>query len=438
MVRDSSLLENECIHYDEPVSSYLPRIAVIGLCQDESTQLTPVVSKGETVTEGQILGSDVHNPHAACVHSPIPGQVLDFFTVSMPNGKKTPSILIRLYGSFTFLGKPFEGANWMFPSAAQRIKKMAEMGIINTFSKPCSLALQLSKKSQRNQTLVVRLFDSDPSYYTDGFIAEFYKDHVLEGSAIIADTMNAKSVIFLYSKDKWLIPEENQLKYFKSMQVSFVPVNDELYPAGTVRELIQAVRKYDKKGYLGSTPKELDADEIMIDSTTALSVYDALVRGVPVIERVIHVSGNALRSGGNFKVRIGTSIRKLIDECGGFTCEPAKIIINGIVNGISICDLDTPITKYVKAVSILAPQKFPDQMINECIRCGRCHHICPSHIHPEKIYEYYMYKTPIQSAAASNIEACSQCLLCNTVCPSRLPLCQTVQLVKGIQNENRL
>ena len=175
-----------------------------------------------------------------------------------------------------------------------------------------------------------------------------------------------------------------------------------------------------------------------VDSPTCLDSYNAIAKSYPAIDKFIQIEGDDIATSGIFKIRIGTTFRSIFEECGGFIKEPAKIIINGLISGIAISDLDTPITKYVKSIFVLSSRGFPDQRQTSCVRCGRCHNICPENLHPEKIYSNYYSDTPVKEYILNTINLCTECGLCNAICPSRIPLYQTINLIKGINDEQKL
>ena len=158
------------------------------------------------------------------------------------------------------------------------------------------------------------------------------------------------------------------------------------------------------------------------DSTTLYTVYNAIALRTPSIERIIHVSGDVIKSNREVRVRIGTPISSIIAECGGFSEEIEKVIINGLINGTAVADLNTPVTKYVKAIKVVSKRSFPVQKINECIRCGNCSAVCPLKLHPENIV--------FNVEAPKLLELCTNCGLCNAVCASRIPLSQIIKIMK--------
>ena len=431
--------------YNSHSIAFLPSLAVVSLTQDSKTHMESIVQKGDYVEEGQVIAKnsisneikDEKTNLPAYIHSPVPGKVLDIYNVINPNGKKLPAVLIRMEGNFSFSGKKRDIINWTFSNSITRIKTLSQMGVINTFEKPISLAQQLYEivKNKENKSiaevppLVIRLFDTDPDTVIDKYITENFAKEVFEGAAILANTIDTKDVIFISEKNTWNLPEENEIKkYFGNIKVHSLETDIDVYPRGQYKYINQKVISFLKSKAINNYK-----ESFAIDSSTSLDVYNAIAKSYPAIDRFIQVEGDDIAMNGIFKIRIGTTFRNLFEECNGFIKEPAKIIINGLINGIAISDLDTPITRYVKSIFVLSSRSFPDQRQTACIRCGRCHNICPENLHPEKLYSNYYSDTPVQQYILDTINLCTECGLCNTICPSRIPLCQTIQLIKDTQ-----
>jgi electron transport complex protein RnfC len=427
MIKVNELFKTDQEHIESITSAFIPPIAVVSLSQDTSTVLSPSVSIGDTVLEGQIIGKD--SERNACIHSPIPGTVTDIFTASMPNGKRIPSISIKLNGAFNYLGKKTEKASWIYSPATQRLKQLCEMGVINTFDVPATLSKQMEPVLKKQDGfLAIRLFDKDPSVQSETCTAEQYVNEILEGAALIADTINASSVFFLYGANNWYVPQDTDVKmHFKSTPVYFIPVETSLYPQGGIGEVTEIINKYLQKNF----KKKTGSIVLAVDGSTALASYNAIVKNIPYIEKIVHVAGDCIKKHGMYKVRLGTPIRNLLQESEGFVSEPAKIVINGLIKGIAVSDLNTPITKYVNSITVLSAKDFPDQRQTPCIRCGRCHEVCPASIQPEKFYFHYFSDVSIPRHILNTSALCTECALCNAVCPSRLPLYQTIKLVQG-------
>lgn len=419
------IINYNCVRFESAVRACIPKEPVVSLIQDESSTTKPTVEPGNIVKEGQLLV--VGRTMSAGVHSPVPGTVKCITNASMPNGKKALAVQIKFQGEFSFIGKKLNPIEWKAISSSQLCRLFAEKGIVNTFGKPMSLASQISEAfNKRMSILIVRLFDEEPGYDTDGFIARNYISKLITGSAIIAKALNANGVIFAYSKTNGK-PDfsPTELELFGSSQVEFIPIDTDCYPYGGIYQLIETITKTTTQNIF----KEICTSDLFVDSSTILDVYEAIVFGIPVFDRLIHVSGSVLKKEGMFKVRIGTPIRDLVSECGGFTKKCDKIVINGLIHGCAAVNLDTPITKYVKAIRFMSPTEVPDQKESLCVRCGRCHSVCPLRLHPERIYAEYIRDGKISSEQNLALDLCTGCSVCNTVCPSRLPISQVISML---------
>jgi len=185
------------------------------------------------------------------------------------------------------------------------------------------------------------------------------------------------------------------------------------YPSGNSGQfnaLMKTVQTVDK-----------DTSIIFIEPVTAYSVFEAVVKNKPVINRFVVVTGPALDKPSVMNVRIGTPIGDVIEECGGFKTDPSRIIVNGLLCGQAVYDLDTPITKYTKSLHIMDEETCPSYTVRNCIHCGRCLHVCPVSIDPQRIATS-IQKEKITPKLLASISACQYCGCCAIVCPSRIPL----------------
>lgn len=410
-------------------SAYIPAAAVISARQgaDDSGF---IVKEGDTVSEGQVIASG--NKKSVPVHASIPGIVGEIRERVMPDASTALCAVLKFSGGFDFEGKEQVYADYRKKQSSRKlIPVIRQNGIINTFDfQNPYLADQLERSVPDKRLLAVRLFDFDPGCSTDSFISSVFTQEVLEGVYICARAMHSDSVVFFYDDEDFTVLDQSTIEsVFDTIKCTFIKIDTRFYPSGSGRVLERLL--YKNMPQFVKTDSDKDKNNVLfIDSATAYTVYRCLYLSLPFTDTIVEVNGPALHECKMFKVKIGTPIRSLLEECGGCEKEPAKIIINGLIKGTAVSDLDIPITKYVKTVTFLSADSIPDQRMSDCIHCGFCRKACPLGIQSDRIYSHFVNKTPLSADMLLSAHLCDDCALCNAACPARLPLYQTVSNYK--------
>ena len=169
-----------------------------------------------------------------------------------------------------------------------------------------------------------------------------------------------------------------------------------------------------------------------VNVTTAYGIYQNVKFNKPVIERNVSIGGDGITHPANFRVRVGTPIKSLIEACGGYKDpeKPKVFILGGPMMGASLPNDDCIITKTVTSVIIMNEEKYKEQ---PCIRCGSCVLSCPVGLQPVQIMNA-MKAAPVDKDRVKALSplTCMECGLCSYSCTSKIPLLDYVRRAKII------
>jgi electron transport complex protein RnfC len=429
-------LPEKALPLKKTLCGFIPRTLIVPFTQESGINCVPLISEGDIVTEGQLIGkadSTVKQTATAAVHAPIPGRIEGLVLCSLPDGRQGTAARITLEGSFSFTGKKITKNNWSLYTPSMLVRMMDTQGIVNTFkiSEPQSLASLIENKKKNSfctsYSIVVRLFDEDPSRITDTFLASERMNDIRIAAAITAKAAEISRVVFVYDADKQNpVDETADAGLLRNITVDYLGIKKVTYPDGFRRTLIARAEKTLK----APSPVVITNDDIFVDVSTMVDLYDAIVYLRPVTTKFVYVTGDCIKVDGLFKFKIGTTFRNIVAQVGGFCKEPAKIIVNGFATGTAVGDLDIPVTKYVKSLAFISVREFKNQTQFQCIRCGNCRRICPASLYPDLLYFLLIKKIPDNEYVLKSAQLCTECGLCNSVCTSRLPLSQYIKILK--------
>ena len=179
----------------------------------------------------------------------------------------------------------------------------------------------------------------------------------------------------------------------------------------------------------GGLPADVGA--VVCNVSTSKAVSDAIRTGMPLVERVVSVTGERIKNPGNFIVKIGTPIRELIDYCGGITAEDVSLKTGGPMMGIDLADTDVPVIKATNGVIAVDKEHFETA---SCIKCGRCVDVCPMELKPLYFAKYHD-EGNWKGMQAMNVMDCIECRSCEYICSSKIPLVSKIKAGKSAVRE---
>ncbi|MCF1426996.1 MAG: electron transport complex subunit RsxC, partial [Shewanella sp.] len=164
---------------------------------------------------------------------------------------------------------------------------------------------------------------------------------------------------------------------------------------------------------------------------TVTAIYDAVLKGQPLIERIVTVTGNSVIQRGNYRVPIGSRVDHILKACGFTPVKDQKVIIGGSMMGYTLPQIQVPILKGTNCV--VAPDSNEMAMTLQeraCIRCSECANACPASLLPQQLY-WHAKSGDYDRAADYNLRDCIECGCCSYVCPSDIPLVEYFRVAKS-------
>jgi len=408
-------------------NAYLPAQVTIPLSQHIGVPSKCLVEVGESVKEEQIIGQE-QGFVSARIHSSIPGKIEEIKEIFLPNGMKSQAVVITMEGEFKRLGKKQVKLKWRDLTPCEILKKIEDKGVVGmggaTFPSHVKLAVPEGRKVEH---FIVNAAECEPYLTSDHSLMREKARDIVEGLEIIQKLMQPDKI--------WIGIEINKKDAIWTMEKAIsqaglvavvVPLKTK-YPQGAEKNLIKAI--IGKEVPSGKLPLEIGA--VNANVGTIFAVYEAVVHDKPVVERIVTVSGGAIKTPRNLKVKIGTPFSKLIEECGGFTEKPAKVISGGPMMGFTVYDLETPVTKGTSGILALTKSEVKAAPATACLQCGNCIKACPMGLQPTLLFKMLdHYK--IDGALAKGLLDCVECGSCSFMCPAHIPLVQGFRSGKKI------
>ncbi len=392
-----------------------PPQVVIPMSQHIGAPCTPLVSVGDEVKLGQKIGQ-ANAPVSAPVHASVSGKVVAIEPRLNNLGNMVTAVVIEN----DFKDSP---AETLVPVPAEFLEDperiadaIREAGIVGMGGATFPTAFKITSGWGKVDTVIINGAECEPYITSDHRTMLEHPEELLRGIQLIMRACKVDKAYFAIELNKSFAIDLLNFKGAEEMGIEIVPLKCR-YPQGAEKTLIQTVTGREVPP--GGLPAQVGC--AVFNTFTAYSVYRACYEGWPAIERVVTVSGSAIAEPKNVKVRVGTPMRWVFDQTGGFAREPWKIIMGGPMMGLAQYDLNVPCGKGTAALLAFAEDEDRNIENPTCIRCGQCISACPMNLQP--IYMYmYEEKGDIEMMQKLNLTDCVECGACTYICPGRLHL----------------
>ena len=152
------------------------------------------------------------------------------------------------------------------------------------------------------------------------------------------------------------------------------------------------------------------------------------------MRRIVTVSGKGIKNPGNYKIRIGMTLRDLVDAIGGFdeANPPVKLIAGGPMMGPTLYTLDVASVKTTSGLLCFTQEEafIPEE--RNCIRCGKCVDHCPMGLMPFMLNALSL-KGDGEGFVKHHGLDCIECGSCSYECPAKRQLAQSIRATKKIE-----
>ena len=408
---------------DKPIVDFpLPGKVCVPLAQHLGVPANPIVKKGDEVTAGQVIG-EVHGFVSANVHAPVSGKVTALKEVQSASGAMVSGVEILSDGQNNFSQDivPLKEINK--DSVVQAVKDAGIVGMGGaTFPAHVKLMPPGDKKIS---LLILNAAECEPFLTCDYRLMLEDPERIVRGAELLMVALRINKSIIGIEDNKPDAAEiiNSIINDNENISVQLLKTH---YPQGGEKQLIFALTGCEIPS--GGLP--MDVGCVVHNVGTAAAVADAVDKGLPLIERVLTVSGDAVSNPSNFKVRIGTPISEVLEAAGlnGETC--SKIILGGPMTGMTQANLNAPVTKGTSGILALTRKWIDERQPDPCLRCGRCVDVCPAGLQPTTL-ETIATKKDIDGLKKFHAMDCIECGCCAYDCPSHRSLVHSIRYGKA-------
>ena len=408
--------ENKFYACDVPTQEFPePDILVVPMSQHIGASCTPLVKKGDLVKVGQKIGD--HAGLCAPVHAPVSGKVKSVEMKPHTSGTTMTSVVIENdhLGTLHEDIKPRtrEEVDALTPEALMEI--IREGGIVGMGGATFPTHVKLSSAIGKVDTIIVNAGECEPYIVADDRLCREYPAELISGLKIIMKILGLNTAHIGIEDNK---PEaaralQAQLCAQDGITVDVLPAK---YPQGAEKQLIYAVTGREVPS--GGLPAAVGC--AVFNAATCKAIHDVVYEGMPLIKRIVTVSGDIVMEPKNLMVPIGTSFNDLL-EAVGHSENPYKVLSGGPMMGFTQYDLSVPTIKGTNAITILGRKNRYTVEDSACIRCGKCIDACPMKLMPVLMYKS-LYSGSVEEMKDTHMMDCIECGSCAYTCPASVPL----------------
>ena len=407
-----------------PSPAVTPKQVVIPMIQHIGAPCTPLVAVGDQVLRGQKIGDG----EGLCVpvHASVSGTVTAIEPRPHVSGRMVTAVVIDNDFKDTPIPAQTPGIPLERLDADTILHTIREAGIVGMGGAAFPGNVKALSAMGHVDTLIANACECEPYITADDTLLRTDPEHVLKGMLILKQVLQPERVVLAVEDNKRdaIAKVHSILNDFAGIELAVLPTR---YPQGAEKQLIQALTGREVSP--GQLPVSVGC--AVFNVSTFAAIYRAVELGIPLTQRIVTVSGEAIAQPQNFIVRIGTTFHDLIEVAGGLHDKTERVISGGPMMGIAQSDLSVPVVKATNSVLCLLKDENGAAENPVCLRCGKCVGVCPMRLQPLYLYRYSKAENTGELERL-NLLDCIECGSCAFTCPGKLPLVEQFRKGKAL------
>lgn len=384
-----------------------------------------VVKRGDRVERGDTLAvadGFISSP----VHASASGRITAIEQWPHPDGTTSMAIRIAVDPHSPQVPRPRMVPDWQGLTPQQIVQAVQDAGVVGLGGAAFPTHVKLAPPPDAKVDVVlINGAECEPYLTTDHRSMVEFPERVHLGIRVMLKALGVKKAVIGVEKNKPDAIERLRATAPKDLDVTVLPLTVK-YPQGAEKMLIHAV--LGKEVPSGKLPISVGA--VVQNVGSAAMIGEVFETGLPLVERIVTVTGHGLKRPSNLIVPVGTKLKDLLDHCGGLTADAAEILFGGPMMGMPVSNIETPILKGTTGVVVLTRSEVRQQVSYPCIHCGYCLEACPVFLDPQHLGSLARAGR-FEDMQEHHLADCMLCGSCSYACPSNIPLSQLFQSSKA-------
>lgn len=400
-----------------------PKMLYVALLQHIGAPLDPIVAVGDRVLKGQKI-ADSQAFMSSPIHSPVSGTVKRIEDHVFPLMGRIKTVIIENDEQETW-AELSKIEKWENVDRRTLLTMIREKGIVGIGGASFPTHIKLDPPADAKiDTLLLNGAECEPYLNSDNRLMIENPEKIVNGIKIIKKILGVNGAIVGIEENK---PEAitSMRKAVEGTGIEIAPLKTK-YPQGGEKQLIKAV--LDRQVPSGKLPSAVGV--VVQNTGTAAAIYDGIVNGIPLIEKVVTVSGKGIINPKNVKIAIGTPFSYLLDYCGVNREVVDKLVMGGPMMGMAQFSEEAPVIKGTSGLLALTKEETNPYKTRACIGCGKCVEACPMGLEPLMFARLAAFEQWEQLKEYSLMD-CIECGSCAYICPANRPLTEAIKIGKS-------